>query len=158
MNTKKLLLILGVVIILLGLVLGLLFVFLGIYNSSQNATDSQVISTAATDPVQYLKESWQFYDGEWDKNTNTVTAIRVYDLTLENAQKIGDRIFTDDLSPESYLAQAMTIAADLSSRFSMENVTVIISFRGSDSQELFSVDSKGNVSTCWKSENNQNIE
>lgn len=152
MNTKKILLILGLIIILSGIILGLLFVFLGIYNTSPNPNDSQTVSTHAPDPVQYLKESWQFHDCQWDQNTNTVTAIRVYDLSLDDAKKIGSRVFTDDLSPESYLSQALTIAADLSSRFSMEQVTVVISFRGSDSQELFSVDSKGNISTCWEAD------
>lgn len=152
MNVKKALLILGVLIILIGVIIGLLFAFLGIYNSSQNLTVSTTVDTLTGDPVAYLKESWQFHDAQRNVNENSVTAIRIYDLSYEDAKKIGNRVFVDDLSPESYLSQALTIAADLSSRFSMDQVTVIISFRTNDGNEIFSVDSKGNISTCWSTE------
>lgn len=152
MNLKKGLLIFGALIILIGVIVGLLIAFLGLYQSTQELSTPQSTAVPSGDPVRYLKENWQFYDASWDKTSNTVTAVRVYDISFEDAQKVGDRVFVDDLSPESYLSQALTIAADLSSRFSMENVTVVISFRAADKQEIFSVDSLGNVSTCWATE------
>lgn len=152
MNAKKILLILGILVILTGLIVSLLFVFIGLYKNSQDSGNSRDTSMVLDDPIPYLKESWHFEDGEWDPDTNVVTAIKIYDISYEDAKKIGSRVFTDDLAPETYLSQALTIAADLSSRFSIEHVTVEISFRGNDGQEIFSVDSTGNIITCW---NNQ---
>ena len=84
-----------------------------------------------------------------DNETNTVTAIRTFDLSYTDAQQIGGRVFTGDLAPESYLSQAVTIEADLRSRFSTGDLTVILSFLGNEDRELFRVDSGGNISTCW---------
>lgn len=150
MSSKKFLLILGIFLILTILIMVLLFVFMGLYNSSQNQATTSASSVENIDPVSYIKESWQFTDAQWDRSTNTITAIRTYDLTREDAEKIGSRVFTEDLAPDSYLTEALTIAADLSSRFSMGDVKVVISFRGNDSQELFSVDSLGEITTCWE--------
>ena len=151
MKKNHLLLFIGAVIILIGLVVGLLLLFLGIYNKTQTPSTSHESVSTVSDPVEYLVDSWHFSDALWDRATNTVTAIRVYDLSYENGKKIGGQVFTDDLAPDTYLSQAATIAADLSSRFSMEDITVVISFRSHDGGELFSVDSIGNISTCWDS-------
>lgn len=153
MKKKQLILLLGALLLLIGLVVCLLLLFLGLYGNSQISLDSPQSTTIVdtTDPVGYLKESWYFHDGHWDRGSNTVTAIRTFDLTYEEGQKVGAQVFTEDLAPETYLSQALTIAADLNSRFSMTDVTVVISFRSSDDMELFSVDSIGNISTCWGS-------
>ena len=104
------------------------------------------------DPIAYLKDSWHFHEGQWDRSANTITAIRVYDLSYEEGKKVGAQVFTGDLAPETYFSQALTIAADISARFAMEEVTVVISFRSNDQGELFSVDSTGNISVCWNEE------
>ena len=151
MKKNHLLILTGTVIVLIGLVVGLLFLFLGLYNKTQAPAANHESGTLIADPVEYLVDSWHFDDGLWDSTTNTVTAIRVYDLSYDNGKKIGGQVFTDDLAPDTYLSQALTIAADLNSRYSMEDVTVVISFRSHDGGELFSVDSVGNISTCWDS-------
>ena len=153
MKKKQLILILGVLLLLIGLVVCLLLLFLGLYGNSQITLDTPKDTTIidATDPVGYLMESWYFHDGHWDRSSNTITAIRTFDLTYAEGQKVGAQVFTGDLAPETYLSQALTIAADLNSRFSMKDVMVVISFRSSDGMELFSVDSIGTVSTCWGS-------
>ncbi len=153
MKKKHLFLTLGILVTLIGIVLCLLFAFLGVYGKMQSNTEARDHATASDTIVSYLKDSWYFQDGQWDKPSNTVTAIRTYDLTYEEGKKVGAAVFTDDLAPESYLSQAITIAADLNSRFSTEDITVVISFRSSDGLELFSVDSIGNISTCWDTEN-----
>lgn len=149
MNKKSLYFIIGTLVVLIGLTVCLVCAFLGLYKNSRNLAQGESEGTPASDIVQYLKDSWHFEDGEWNGKARTATAVRIYDLTYEEAQKIGARVFTEDLAPESYLAQALTISADLSSRFSVKDVTVVISFRGNDGKELFSVDSQGTVSVCW---------
>ncbi len=143
---------LGILVILIGILLGLLFAFVGLYGKTQTNTVPQNHDTDPNTLVAYLKDSWHFQDGKWDGASNTMIAIRTCDITYEDGKKIGPTVFAGDLSPESYLSQALTIAADLNSRFSTEDITVAISFRSSDGFELFSVDSIGNISTCWNTD------
>ena len=148
MNKKQLILLVGILLILVGFIISMLFVFIGLYRSSYSAEHSSDSGSKA-DIEQYVIDSWHFQDCTWDSKSNTLTAIRTYDLTYEEAQEIGSRVFVEDLAPESYLAQTVTIEADLRSRFSMESLTIVLSFRGNDNSELFRVDSTGQISTCW---------
>ena len=152
MKKKSLWITVGILVALIGLVLCLLITFLGLYGKTRPTTglSSTVLNTDT--PEAYLIDSWHFHDCRWDSATNTVTAIRTFDLTYEDGKKVGAAVFTEDLAPESYLAQALTIAADLDARFSTDDITVVISFRSSDDKELFSVDSNGNISTCWSTD------
>lgn len=155
MKKKQVLFIFGILVILIGLVLCLLLLFFGLYGNSRITGSVQESLPTVGDPVTYLKDSWQFQDSLWDRDSNTVTAIRTFDISYEDCQKVGAQVFTGDLAPDTYLTQALTIAADLNSRFSMDDVTVVISYRSNDDREIFSVDSVGNVSTCWDSKSTQ---
>ncbi len=152
MNKKQILLLTGILLILIGLVISLVFVFMGMYRSSQGSPGLQGTTASNGEIEQYVIDSWSFQDCLWDNQSNTLTAIRTFDLTYEEAQEIGARVFSDDLAPESYLSQVATIEADLRSRFSKEAMTVVLSFRGKDDKELFRVDSNGNISTSWSNE------
>ena len=152
MKKKTILIMIGMLIVLVGLALCLLLTFLGLYGKSQGTTVAPSSAADIGTPESYLIDSWQFHDCQWDKATNTVTAIRTFDLTFEEGKKVGAAVFTEDLAPESYLAQALTISADLDARFSTEDITVVISFRSSDDMELFSVSSDGSISTCWSTD------
>jgi len=152
MKKKHIFLLLGTLVILIGLIIALVFVFLGLYRSAQDTTTTETPVVEQSDMEQYVIRSWQFHDCILDNETNTVTAIRTFDLSYTDAQQIGSRIFTGDLAPETYLSQAVTIEADLRSRFSTGDLTVVLSFLGNEDQELFRVDSRGNISTCWSGE------
>ncbi len=152
MKRKHILLLLGTLLILIGLVVCLLFVFVGLYRSSQNSSQTETPTVVKSDMEQYVIDSWQFHDCKWDSDTNTITAIRTFDLTYEDAKRVGSRVFSGDLAPETYLSQAVTIEADLRSRFPTGDLCVILSFRGSGERELFRVDSRGNIITCWSGE------
>lgn len=149
MKKKHIFLLFGIALILIGLAVSLVFVFLGLYHSSQESSDPVVGSSSPPELVQYVIDSWHFHDAEWDSSSGTLIAIRSYDLCLEDAQKVGAQVFTEDLAPESYLPQATTMKTDIQSRFSLEDIVVVISFRGNQNEELFRIDSEGNISTCW---------
>ena len=149
MKKKHIFMLLGTLVILIGLIVALVFVFLGLYRSAQDTTPTETPMAELSDIEQYVIRSWQFHGCIMDNETNTVTAIRTFDLSYTDAQQIGGRVFTGDLAPESYLSQAVTIEADLRSRFSTGDLTVILSFLGNEDRELFRVDSGGNISTCW---------
>ncbi len=151
MKRKHIFLLLGTLLILIGLVVCLLFVFFGLYGSSQSS-GSPATAAPLEDIELFVIDRWHFRDCSWDAEGKTLTAIRTFELTYEDAQKIGAQVFTGDLAPETYLSQAITIEADLSSRFSAGELTVVLSFCGSDGAELFSVDSRGNIATCWSTE------
>ena len=149
MKKKHIFMLLGTLVILIGLIVALVFVFLGLYRSAQDTAPTETPMAELSDIEQYVIRSWQFHDCIMDNETNTVTAIRTFDLSYTDAQQIGGRVFTGDLAPETYLSQAVTIEADLRSRFSTGDLTVILSFLGNEDRELFRVDSRGNISTCW---------
>ena len=149
MKKKHIFMLLGTLVILIGLIVALVFVFWGLYRSAQDTTPTETPMAELSDIEQYVIRSWQFHGCIMDNETNTVTAIRTFDLSYTDAQQIGGRVFTGDLAPETYLSQAVTIEADLRSRFSTGDLTVILSFLGNEDRELFRVDSGGNISTCW---------
>ncbi len=149
MKKKTLLITIGILVILIGLALCLLIAFLGLYGKTHSIIDPSSTAASSDTPESYLINSWQFHDCQWDRDTNTITAIRTFDISYEDGKKVGGAVFTEDLAPESYLSQTLTIAADLDARFSTKGITVVISFRSNDGMELFSVDSNGNISTCW---------
>ena len=151
MKRRHIFLLLGTLLILIGLVVCLLFVFVGMYRSSQDSPETHTDVVSKGDMEQYVIDSWHFHDCTRDEESETLTAIRTFYLTYGDAQKIGSQVFSGDLAPETYLSQAVTMEADLRSRFSTGDLTVVLSFRGSDGAELFHVDSNGNISTCWSS-------
>ena len=152
MNKKHLWIALGIAVCLIGLAVCLLLAFLGLYGRTQTAEVPQTDAQSPYGLEDYLIEHWQFQECLWDPSANTITAIRVLDISYEDGQKVGSTVFTGDLAPETYLSQAATIAADLNTRFATGDAILVISFRSSDRVELFSVDSVGNISTCWNTE------
>lgn len=149
MNKKQVFFLIGITLILIGLITSLVFVFVGLYRSATDSSAPGSVTESKDDMERYIIDSWHFQDCLWDSESNTLTAIRTLDLSYEEAKEIGARVFSGDLAPESYLAQAVTIEADLRSRFPIKSLTTVLSFRGRDDKELFRVDSTGKISTCW---------
>ncbi len=99
-----------------------------------------------TDIVSYVQEHWQIADAEYANGTLTIR--KSFDITYEQACKLGGNIFTEDLAPESYLSLVATLAADLETQF--EPTLVLLCYCSSDGQTIFSVNSQGEISTCWQ--------
>ena len=110
--------------------------------------DSEPTTLADADFLSYVHEQWQLSDTEYADGILTVR--KSFDITYEQACKLGGNIFTDDLAPESYLSLVATLAGDLSSRFGNAPSLVVLRYCSSDGQTIFSVNSSGEISTCWQ--------
>ena len=144
-------LILLLVVLLIGSAVGI-YSFISVYGRAQGqALDP---ATASSREVEaFLVEQWNFQQAEL--RGKTLTAVRTMDLSFEEACLVGSAVFTDDLSPESYLSQAATILEDVESTFSMEGLTLVLRMESNDDREIFSVDSQGNNQTCWTVEDSE---
>ena len=146
MKKTMILLICGILLLLLVGSFFILKTFVSIYGQSQGQTTHA--TTANPEKLEsFLIDQWGFEAVEAEGNC--ITAIRSLSLSYEDACLVGASVFTDDLSPETYLSQAATIQADVESTLGLTDTELILSFRSTDGKEIFSVDSAGNISTCW---------
>lgn len=100
------------------------------------------------DILSYVQEQWQLTDNEYADGVLTVR--KSFDITYEQACKLGGNIFTEDLSPESYLSLVATLAGDLETKFENAPKLVLLCYCSSDGQTIFSVSSRGEITTCWQ--------
>ncbi len=149
MKKTMTLLIIGILLLLLVGSFFILKSFVVLYGKSQGqSTDATTVNVERLE--SFMITEWGFEGAELEGDT--LTAIRSMSLSYEEACLVGGAVFTDDLSPESYLSQAATIQADVESTFGLKDLTLILSFRSTDGKEIFSVDSQGNITTCWTKE------
>ena len=114
----------------------------------QPAQSSEPGENSNAELLSYVQKNWQLGDAEYAGGVLTVR--KTFDLSYEQACKLGGNIFVDDLAPESYLSLVATLSADLSSQFSNAPALVVLRYCSNDGQTIFSVDSEGNISTCWE--------
>ena len=141
---KTLLILLPIFAVLLIVAIAAFALFLNFASVS----DSEPSTLEDTDFLSYVKEQWQLNDADYADGVLTVR--KSFDITYEQACKLGANIFTDDLAPESYLSLVATLAGDLSSRFGNAPSLVVLRYCSSDGQTIFSVNSRGEISTCWQ--------
>lgn len=100
----------------------------------------------------YLEEQYPNFTAQIDASNATVTLIR--ELTITHAQAVahGGNIYADELAPETYLEPARTIAADIAVHAQRTEMKVVLLYRSSDGQDVFSVCSDGTITTCWENE------
>ena len=141
---KTLLILLPIFAVLLIVAIAAFAMFLNF----ASVNDSEPSTLEDTDFLSYVREQWQLNDADYADGVLTVR--KSFDITYEQACKLGANIFTDDLAPESYLSLVATLAGDLSSRFGNAPSLVVLRYCSSDGQTIFSVNSKGEISTCWQ--------
>ena len=141
---KTLLILLPIFAVLLIVAIAAFALFLNF----ASVNDSEPSTLEDTDFLSYVREQWQLNDADYADGVLTVR--KSFDITYEQACKLGANIFTDDLAPESYLSLVATLAGDLSSRFGNAPSLVVLRYCSSDGQTIFSVNSRGEISTCWQ--------
>ena len=141
---KTLLILLPIFAVLLIVAIAAFALFLNF----ASVNDSEPSTSEDTDFLSYVREQWQLNDADYADGVLTVR--KSFDITYEQACKLGANIFTDDLAPESYLSLVATLAGDLSSRFGNAPSLVVLRYCSSDGQTIFSVNSRGEISTCWQ--------
>ena len=138
-------------LILLPLLAVLLIVAVSVFILILNLQPHQGSEPTAnnnTDLLSYVQERWQLSDPQYENGTLTVR--KTFDITYEQACKLGGNIFVEDLAPESYLSLVATLDADLNAQFADAPTLVVLCYCSSDGQTVFSVNSKGEISTCWQ--------
>lgn len=141
---KTLLILLPLLAILLIVAVAACVLFVKLYPSGDNATTT----SRDADFLSYVQEHWQLTDVQYADGTLTVR--KSFDITYGQACKLGGNIFTDDLAPESYLSLVATLAGDLETQFDNPPSLVLLRYCSSDGHTIFSVDSNGEISTCWE--------
>ncbi|MBP3412706.1 MAG: hypothetical protein J6K89_05540 [Oscillospiraceae bacterium] len=150
MKKKHIFLLLGLLILLVGLIIVLCITFIGLYSSSRQGAPEHIVTQPPDHELeQFLVEQWHFDHAAYLEDENTLIGYRAHDISYEQALKVGATVFTEDLAPESYLPQALTIAADVNAKFSTPDLKVSIVFLSSDDQVLFHADSDGTTGACW---------
>lgn len=125
--------------------------FLGVYQEANEANDPTASATESFSDIEsFVQEKWRTERAEYDEKSQSLTLYQSYDLTYEQACAIGGNIFTEDIAPESYFAQIATVAADVTTQFHCPNLLVTMAFVSSDGEVIFSVNSNGDIKTCWE--------
>lgn len=142
---KKILwILLPLLTVLLIIAVTAIVLFVQLYPNGTQETSA----TQSTDILSYVQEHWQLDGGEYKDGILTIR--KSFDITYEQACKLGGNIFTDDLAPESYLSLVATLAADLETNFEVPPKLVLLCYCSSDGQTIFSVNSRGEIATCWE--------
>ncbi len=121
--------------------------FFVLYRGASEPNELPQTSKAATDLEAFVLEKWDVESTDYDGQC--LTLYRSYPLSYAQACELGGNIFTGELTPESYLPFAATVAADVSSQFGPPVPIVVLAYRSEDGEVIFSADSEGNIFTCW---------
>ncbi|MBR4308335.1 MAG: hypothetical protein IKT58_01935 [Oscillospiraceae bacterium] len=147
---KTMIVLLGVAFLLL--LVGSIFLirsFIQIYGQSQGE-NNPTLSSEAGEIESFMAEKWDCKAASLQGNT--LFMVRPMGLTYEEACRVGGLVFVDDIAPESYLSLVATMQADVLTNFAIDDIRVILVYESTDGEEIFSVDSDGNIQTCWPRE------
>lgn len=100
----------------------------------------------------YLQEKYPNFTAQIDGKAGTVTLVRALTITYEQALSHGSNIYIDELAPATYVELASTIAADLIVQSQHTELKVILLYRSTDEEDVFSVCSDGSITVCWETE------
>lgn len=139
--------ILVVLAILIAVSIFLVLRFYDIY-SSMESSDSEA-ATLQTDVEAYIAPLWPSFTCEYSEGTLTMTQATT--ISYAGALSYGKEVYCDDLAPETYLSDAVTVAADIGSHCGA-SAKVTFRFVSSDGEPIFTVSSDGTVWTCWGDE------
>ena len=148
-NMKKWLIaaILVVLAILVAVSIFLILRFYDIYSSMENS-DTEA-ATLQTDVESYIVPLWPSFTCEYSEGALTMTQATTISYT--GALSYGKEVYCDDLAPETYLSDAVTIATDIASHCGV-SAEVTFRFLSSDGEPIFTVSSDGTIWTCWGAE------
>lgn len=139
------------ILIFLALVIVLSVLLVLRFSKLYGSMRSESSSKAKTISVEeYVAPLWQNFSCEYDEKTNTLIMTRETSLSYESACTYGGSVYTGELSPESYLTNAVSIAADVSANCAIDGLEVVLRFTATDGAAVFTVSSDGTVWTCWE--------
>ena len=119
--------------------------FLSLYRS---ADDTE--STAQKLSVQdYAAQKLPEFDCSYDEAAGALTLSRSASLSYDDACAIGGKVYVDELAPETYLSQVRSISLDVEVQCGSP-VNVVLCYRSTDGNPIFTVSSDGSVWSCWE--------
>ena len=139
--------ILIVLAVLIAVSVFLVLRFYSIY-SSLDSSDPEP-STQQTDVEAYIAPLWPAFTCEY--SDGSLTMAQTTTISYSGALSYGKEVYSDDLAPETYLSDAVAIAADVASHCGV-SAEVTFRFLSSDGEPIFTVCSDGTIWTCWGAE------
>ena len=139
--------ILIVLTVLIAVSIFLVLRFYSIY-SSMESSDTEA-ATLQTDVEAYIAPLWPAFTCEYSDGSLTMTQTTT--ISYAGALSYGKEVYSDDLAPETYLSDAVAVAADVASHCGV-SAEVTFRFISSDEEPIFTVCSDGTVWTCWGDE------
>lgn len=143
-------LIAAILIVLTVLIAVSIFLVLRFYSiySSMESSDTEA-ATLQTDVEAYIAPLWPAFTCEYSDGSLTMTQTTT--ISYAGALSYGKEVYSDDLAPETYLSDAVAVAADVASHCGV-SAEVTFRFISSDEEPIFTVCSDGTVWTCWGDE------
>lgn len=143
-------LIAAILIVLTVLIAVNILLFLRFYSiySSMESSDPEP-STQQTDVEAYIATLWPAFTCEYSDGSLTMTQTTT--ISYAGALSYGKEVYCDDLAPETYLSDAVAVAADVASHCGV-SARVTFRFLSSDGEPIFTVCSDGTIWTCWGAE------
>ena len=121
--------------------------FYSIYSSMESSDPEP--STQQTDVEAYIAPLWPAFTCEYSDGSLTMTQTTI--ISYAGALSYGKEVYSDDLAPETYLSDAVAVAADVASHCGV-SARVTFRFISSDGEPIFTVCSDGTIWTCWGAE------
>ena len=121
--------------------------FYSIYSSMESSDPEP--STQQTDVEAYIATLWPAFTCEYSDGSLTMTQTTT--ISYAGALSYGKEVYSDDLAPETYLSDAVAVAADVASHCGV-SAEVTFRFLSSDGEPIFTVCSDGTIWTCWGAE------
>ena len=140
----------AILIVLVVLIAASVFLVLRFYSiySSLDSSDPEP-STQQTDVEAYIAPLWPAFTCEYSDGSLTMTQTTT--ISYAGALSYGKEVYCDDLAPETYLSDAVAVAADVASHCGV-SARVTFRFISSDGEPIFTVCSDGTIWTCWGAE------
>lgn len=111
---------------------------------------SETIKKYSADSLeQYIKENWNEYEFEsFDAQTGLLAIKGSVEYPYEKAEKYGAAVFDEDYL-NSYVNLVQQIAIGVSVDCDVDGCTVELHQYSTDGKIVYTVDSNGQISTCW---------
>lgn len=145
--------ILIVVILLVLLLIAVIIIFGSRFLSLYASMDSeQEVAAPASQVESYIGTHWPQYGCLYDEDVQTLLLTKQTEMEIESARKVGNKVYVDELAPETYLENVSAIAVDVISHCNCPKLTVTLSYISVEGESIFSVSSNGTITTCWEAE------
>lgn len=150
---RRLVVIALLILAIFALLLWLVISFIGSLGEDKSETKAKKYDASTIE--NYIRENWNEFDFvSFDADSAALVIKSAADYTYEKAEKYGAAVF-DEAYFNDYVNYVQQVAIGISVDCDIDGCTVRLDQYSTDGQVIYSVDSNGQITTCWEADKSE---